>query len=208
MVKPSLGPSESSRTRWMRMGLLSRTKQGWLLKGSDKRKGLTMMKPLPLLQDLKPSGFFLHMLPIWVSWYLKETPNLDRKSTSGGCQILGGKLVCWSEKKQSSVSMSSNKAEPSFTRLVAELGMLNIKKEVPDKKKALKYSGNSGTLRSGLNYSKNYVSVPSKEIVRAGLETLGLVDENNPTLSSTSLVNSSLLRMKYFFTDLEGSYAI
>nr|GEZ37509.1 retrovirus-related Pol polyprotein from transposon TNT 1-94 [Tanacetum cinerariifolium] len=28
-------------------------------------------------------------------------------------------------------------AEPSFTRLVAELGMLNIKKEVPDKKKAL-----------------------------------------------------------------------
>ncbi|GKA27942.1 retrovirus-related pol polyprotein from transposon TNT 1-94 [Tanacetum coccineum] len=28
-------------------------------------------------------------------------------------------------------------AEPSFTRLVAELGMLNIEKEVPDKKKAL-----------------------------------------------------------------------
>ncbi|GKE69514.1 hypothetical protein Tco_1527586 [Tanacetum coccineum] len=28
-------------------------------------------------------------------------------------------------------------AEPSFTRLVAELGMPNIKKEVPDKKKAL-----------------------------------------------------------------------
>ncbi|GKC79088.1 hypothetical protein Tco_1129862, partial [Tanacetum coccineum] len=29
------------------------------------------------------------------------------------------------------------KAEPSFTRLVAELDMLNIEKEVPDKKKAL-----------------------------------------------------------------------
>ncbi|GKB88976.1 hypothetical protein Tco_0961248 [Tanacetum coccineum] len=28
--------------------------------------------------------------------------NLDRKSTSGGCQILRGKLVCWSAKKQSS----------------------------------------------------------------------------------------------------------
>ncbi|GJV48410.1 putative reverse transcriptase domain-containing protein [Tanacetum coccineum] len=39
----------------------------------------------------------------------------------------------------------------------------------------------------GLNYSKNYVLVPSKETVRAGLETLGLVNENNPTLSSTSL---------------------
>ncbi|GKD58171.1 hypothetical protein Tco_1295680, partial [Tanacetum coccineum] len=34
-----------------------------------------------------------------------------------------------------------------------------------------------------------------------------IVDENNPTLSSTSLVNSSSLKMKYF-TDLEGSDAI
>ncbi|GKA48213.1 retrovirus-related pol polyprotein from transposon TNT 1-94, partial [Tanacetum coccineum] len=37
--------------------------------------------------------------------------NLDRKSTSGGCQILRGKLVCWSAKKQSSVAMSSAEAE-------------------------------------------------------------------------------------------------
>ncbi|GJU88979.1 hypothetical protein Tco_1301402 [Tanacetum coccineum] len=153
--------------------------------------------------------------------------NLDRNSTSGGCQILGGKLVCWSAKKQSSVPMSSAEAEyvaavgccaqvlwiksqlddydvlydnvpifcdntsviailnnlvlhsrtkhidiryhfirvyilksdielhfvptelqladiftnplaePSFTILVAELGMLNIEKQVSDKKKAL-----------------------------------------------------------------------
>nr|GEX73260.1 hypothetical protein [Tanacetum cinerariifolium] len=37
--------------------------------------------------------------------------NIDRKSILGGCQILGGKLVCWSEKKQSSVAMSSAEAE-------------------------------------------------------------------------------------------------
>ncbi|GJR58217.1 retrovirus-related pol polyprotein from transposon TNT 1-94 [Tanacetum coccineum] len=37
--------------------------------------------------------------------------NLDRKSTLEGCQILGGKLVCWSAKKQSSVAMSSAEAE-------------------------------------------------------------------------------------------------
>ncbi|GJW44936.1 retrovirus-related pol polyprotein from transposon TNT 1-94 [Tanacetum coccineum] len=37
--------------------------------------------------------------------------NLDKKSTSGGCQILGEKLVCWSAKKQSSVAMSSASAE-------------------------------------------------------------------------------------------------
>ncbi|GKE18123.1 retrovirus-related pol polyprotein from transposon TNT 1-94 [Tanacetum coccineum] len=37
--------------------------------------------------------------------------NLDRKSTSGGCQILGGKLVFWSAKKKSSIAMSSAEAE-------------------------------------------------------------------------------------------------
>ncbi|GJW69673.1 retrovirus-related pol polyprotein from transposon TNT 1-94 [Tanacetum coccineum] len=37
--------------------------------------------------------------------------NLDRKSTSRGYQILSGKLVCWSAKKQSSVAMSSAEAE-------------------------------------------------------------------------------------------------
>nr|GEX35744.1 hypothetical protein [Tanacetum cinerariifolium] len=33
--------------------------------------------------------------------------NMDRKITSGACQLLGGKLVCWSAKKQQSVAMSS-----------------------------------------------------------------------------------------------------
>ncbi|GJW56950.1 retrovirus-related pol polyprotein from transposon TNT 1-94, partial [Tanacetum coccineum] len=37
--------------------------------------------------------------------------NMDRKSTAGACQILNGKLVCWSAKKQQSVAMSSTKAE-------------------------------------------------------------------------------------------------
>ncbi|GJV27110.1 hypothetical protein Tco_1383558 [Tanacetum coccineum] len=37
--------------------------------------------------------------------------NMDRKSTSGACQILGGKLVCWSAKKQQSLAMSSAEAE-------------------------------------------------------------------------------------------------
>ncbi|GJT00214.1 hypothetical protein Tco_0821383 [Tanacetum coccineum] len=36
--------------------------------------------------------------------------NLDRKSTSGGPQILGGILECWSAKKQRSVAMSSAEA--------------------------------------------------------------------------------------------------
>ncbi|GJY79872.1 hypothetical protein Tco_0492623 [Tanacetum coccineum] len=63
-------------------------------------------------------------------------------------------------------------AEPGFTRLVAELGMLNI----------------------------NKVSLPPKKTVRAGLATLGLVDEKDPTLSSADFVNSSPLIKRYFST--------
>ncbi|GKB25668.1 hypothetical protein Tco_0865069 [Tanacetum coccineum] len=37
--------------------------------------------------------------------------NLDRKITSRGCQILRAKLVCWSEKKQNSLAMSSAEVE-------------------------------------------------------------------------------------------------
>ncbi|GJU59642.1 hypothetical protein Tco_1237408 [Tanacetum coccineum] len=37
--------------------------------------------------------------------------NMDRKITSGACQLLGGKLVCWSAKKQQSIAMSSAKAK-------------------------------------------------------------------------------------------------
>jgi hypothetical protein len=37
--------------------------------------------------------------------------NLDRKSTSGGCQFLDGKLVSWQSKKQTCVSLSTAEAE-------------------------------------------------------------------------------------------------
>nr|GEV31791.1 copia protein [Tanacetum cinerariifolium] len=56
-------------------------------------------------------------------------------------------------------------AEPSFTRLVVEFGMINIKKQ---------------------------------ETVKAGLATLGLVDEEHPSHISTDLVNSSLVNVKIF----------
>ncbi|KAI3770455.1 hypothetical protein L6452_01589 [Arctium lappa] len=36
---------------------------------------------------------------------------LDRKSATGGCQLLGGKLVSWTSKKQNSVSTSTAEAE-------------------------------------------------------------------------------------------------
>ena len=36
---------------------------------------------------------------------------VDRKSTSGGCQFLGDRLVSWSSKKQKSISTSTTEAE-------------------------------------------------------------------------------------------------
>lgn len=36
---------------------------------------------------------------------------MDRKSTSGGCQLLGGKLTSWTSKKQNTVSTSTAEAE-------------------------------------------------------------------------------------------------
>ncbi|GJZ23008.1 hypothetical protein Tco_0560467 [Tanacetum coccineum] len=50
----------------------------------------------------------------------------------------------------------------------------------------------------GLPICKDVVPLPPKETVRAGLATLGLFDKDKPTLSSTVLVNSSPLKMKYF----------
>nr|GEX08436.1 hypothetical protein [Tanacetum cinerariifolium] len=58
-------------------------------------------------------------------WYLKDSPfnlvaysdsdyagfSLDRKSTTGGCQFLGYRLISWQCKKQNLVATSSTKAE-------------------------------------------------------------------------------------------------
>ncbi|GJW02096.1 retrovirus-related pol polyprotein from transposon TNT 1-94 [Tanacetum coccineum] len=85
-------------------------------------------------------------------------------------------------------------AKPSFTRLVDELGILNIEKysakvdgatnaitfTLSNFDKPLSFNLDEFSSITGLNYSKNYVSAPAKETVRAGLATLGLVDKKNP----------------------------
>ncbi|GJY12500.1 retrovirus-related pol polyprotein from transposon TNT 1-94 [Tanacetum coccineum] len=70
-------------------------------------------------------AWYLKGTPILGLWYLKclgfdlkgySNPdyvgcNMDKKSTSGAYQLLGGKLMCWSAKKQQSVAMSSAEVE-------------------------------------------------------------------------------------------------
>ncbi|GJW00598.1 retrovirus-related pol polyprotein from transposon TNT 1-94 [Tanacetum coccineum] len=93
-------------------------------------------------------------------------------------------------------------AEPSFTRLVAELGNLNVEEETKTITfslswwdKPLSFTQDEFISAIGLPICKDDVSIHPKETVRAGLTTLGLFDKDKPTLSSTVLVNSSPLKM-------------
>ncbi|GJX44499.1 retrovirus-related pol polyprotein from transposon TNT 1-94 [Tanacetum coccineum] len=98
---------------------------------------------------------------------------LDRKSTSGRCQILEEKLL---------------DATNTITFTVFSF------------EKPLSFNLGDFASITGLKYSENYVSLPPKETMRAGLETLGLVDEKNHDLSSIDLVNSSPLTIRYFLS--------
>ena len=68
---------------------------------------------------------YLKGTPALGLWYPRDSPfdligytdadhagcPIDRKSTSGGCQFLGHRLISWSSKKQVSVAISSTEAE-------------------------------------------------------------------------------------------------
>nr|GEX58448.1 hypothetical protein [Tanacetum cinerariifolium] len=162
-----------------------------------------------------------------IFWYLKETPNLglwypkgsgfdlkaysdseyagfnlDRKSTSRGYHILGGKdcilkgdikLYFVLTDLQLAGIFTKPLAKPSFTRLVAELSMLNIKSDVSDKKKAL-----NDPLISILNIFMDFAPLPSHEAMKDAIATLGLTDKKNHATTYVDLAHSSPLRIKYF----------
>ncbi|GJV15599.1 hypothetical protein Tco_1360922 [Tanacetum coccineum] len=124
MIKPSLGLSGSSGTRWMKMVWLSGTKQGPDESGVSVNETQFggMIRSLMYLIASRPDIQFSTCLCARYQADPKESHlaysdsdyagcNLDRKSTSGGCQILREKLVCWSAKKQNSMAMSSAKTE-------------------------------------------------------------------------------------------------
>ena len=54
-----------------------------------------------------------HRIKLCTSWILELGlgDRVDRKSTSGACQLLGRSLVCWSSKNQNCVSLSTTEAE-------------------------------------------------------------------------------------------------
>ena len=77
------------------------------------------------LQAVKRIFRYLKGQPKLGLWYPQDSPfelvaytnsdyggaNLDRKSTSGGCQFMGARLVSWQCKKQTTLSTSTAEAE-------------------------------------------------------------------------------------------------
>nr|GEU92104.1 hypothetical protein [Tanacetum cinerariifolium] len=115
--------------------------------------------------------------------HLVAVKRIFRKSTSGGCQILGGKLECWSAKKQSSVAMSSAEAE-----YVAAAGcyaqVLWIKSQLADydvlnnNDKPLSFTQDEFVSAIGLPICKDAAPLPPNETVRVGLVTLDYVSND------------------------------
>nr|GEV19207.1 hypothetical protein [Tanacetum cinerariifolium] len=104
----------------------------------------------PLLKDPNGEDADVHIYrylkgkPHLGLWYPKDSPfnlvaysdsdyagaNLDRKSTTGGCQFLGCRLISWQSKKHTAVATSSTEAEyvaAASCCLIDELSSHNTK---------------------------------------------------------------------------------
>ncbi|GJV70706.1 putative ribonuclease H-like domain-containing protein [Tanacetum coccineum] len=85
----------------------------------------SMIGSLMYLTSSRPDIMFAVCQPKLGLWYPKDSPfdlvaytdsdyagaSLDRKSTTGGCQFLGCRLISWQCKKQTVVANSTNEAE-------------------------------------------------------------------------------------------------
>nr|GEX59321.1 uncharacterized mitochondrial protein AtMg00810-like [Tanacetum cinerariifolium] len=86
---------------------------------------MSMIGSLMYLTSSRSDIMYLKGKPHLGLWYLRDSPfnlvtysdsdyaggSLDRKSTTGGCQFLGCRLIFWQCKKQTIVATSSTKAE-------------------------------------------------------------------------------------------------
>nr|GEV99934.1 uncharacterized mitochondrial protein AtMg00810-like [Tanacetum cinerariifolium] len=96
-----------------------------LIEGKSASTPIDTEKPLLKDPDVKKIFRYLKGKPHLGLWYPKDSPfdlvaysdsdyvgtSLDRKSTTGGCQFLGCRLIYWQFKKQTVVATSSTKVE-------------------------------------------------------------------------------------------------
>nr|GEU61532.1 hypothetical protein [Tanacetum cinerariifolium] len=174
------------------------------------KRNFRYLKGTPNLGLWYPKGLDFDLKAYYESDYARC--NLDKKSTLGGCQILGGKdhilkgdieLHFVPIDLQLANIFTKPLAEPSFTRLVTELAEVDFTTKsitfiLSHFNKPLLFDLDVFSTIIGLKCSDNFVSIPPKETTKAGLATLGLFDEKHPNLSSTELINLSLVKIKYF----------
>nr|GEW63143.1 putative ribonuclease H-like domain-containing protein [Tanacetum cinerariifolium] len=96
-----------------------------LTEGKSTSTPIDTEKPLQKYPDVKRIFRYLKGKPHLGLWYPKDSPfdlvaysdsdyagaSLDKKSTTGGCQFLGCRLISWQCKKQTVVATSSTEAE-------------------------------------------------------------------------------------------------
>ncbi|GJU94756.1 retrovirus-related pol polyprotein from transposon TNT 1-94 [Tanacetum coccineum] len=107
---------------------------------------------------------------------------------TGACQILGGKMVCWSAKKQQSVAMSSSKAEyVADARFKAHpLKEFIIKFTVRNSQKPLNLDYKTFCESTGLDYNNGqHVDHPSTKVVKGELAKIAT---NKALVQKTSTV--------------------
>ncbi|GJV91071.1 retrovirus-related pol polyprotein from transposon TNT 1-94 [Tanacetum coccineum] len=112
--------------------------------------------------------------------------NLNRKSISRGCQILGLKLsqladydVLYDKEFWYAAEVEEETKTITFSLLWCDEPLFFTQKEFMS--------------AIDLPICKDLVPLPPKETIRAGLTTLGLFNKNKPTLSSTVLPEQSLI---------------
>ncbi|GJX40747.1 hypothetical protein Tco_0255737 [Tanacetum coccineum] len=118
-------------------------------------------------------------------------------------QFLSNSCISTDLTKQPSAYYSKYLREFWYTAKV-ESAMNTITCTLSNFNKPLSFNLEDFSSINGLNYTKNFTPLPQKEMVRDALETLGLVDENDPKILSFKLVNSSKLRIRYISTTWKG----
>ncbi|GJR71461.1 hypothetical protein Tco_0083826 [Tanacetum coccineum] len=101
---------------------------------------------------------------------------LDRKNTSGSCQILGGKEFWYSAE----VDTTTN----------------TVSFNLSCHSKTLSFNLHDFAKVLGLDVSADTITIPKKEIIKEALGTLGLVDENDLYTSSKDLINKPPVKVK------------
>nr|GEX49732.1 hypothetical protein [Tanacetum cinerariifolium] len=104
---------------------LHQAPRAWLTEGKSASTPIDTEKPLQKDPDVKRIFRYLKGKPHLGLWYPKDSPfdlvaysdsdyagaSLDRKSTMGGCQFFGCRLISWQYKNQTVVATSSTEAE-------------------------------------------------------------------------------------------------